>query len=240
MLGCTARITWGVHRCCCCVAGWGRYACPQGSTSATAVQCSIGMYSTVGSQSCSSCTSGKYNDVPGSGACTLCPAGVYGNLGNLNTPACNGLCNAGRYGNAGAISNFCSGGCISVVHAFHVLADAECRGFALLPVFILKCCCCASRCLHSGVRLPRRIFQPHGCHVPTRDVQSRCGCNLHQLHCRKVQQHVRVHSVQHLSGGAGVQSRLRVLRWYVQQLSQEPCGGAINPRVHCPACFFTL
>ena len=54
------------------------YACPAGSTNATAAICPAGTYST-----------------GGAGACTNCPDGVFGNTTGLTTANCSGLCPAG-------------------------------------------------------------------------------------------------------------------------------------------------
>ena len=61
-----------------CSAG---YACPAGSTNATAVQCAPGQYS-----------------LSGYGSCVNCSAGLYGSAFGLSTASCSGPCDAGRYG----------------------------------------------------------------------------------------------------------------------------------------------
>jgi hypothetical protein len=58
-----------------CTAG---YACPAGSTSPLAQLCPSGRFSTAGS-----------------GVCTECPVGVYGDSVGLTTPACSGPCAVG-------------------------------------------------------------------------------------------------------------------------------------------------
>ena len=60
-----------------CTAG---YACPVGSTNATVAVCSPGTYSTAGS-----------------GGCTPCPAGQYGQAFALPSATCSGACTAGHY-----------------------------------------------------------------------------------------------------------------------------------------------
>jgi hypothetical protein len=60
-----------------CAAG---YACPAGSTSATATSCPAGSYST-----------------GGQGSCTLCPPGTFGSTVRLTSAACSGLCAAGKW-----------------------------------------------------------------------------------------------------------------------------------------------
>jgi hypothetical protein len=58
-----------------CTAG---YACAAGSTTATAAICAAGKYS-----------------LAGAGACTNCPAGLFGDTDGLTTDSCTGLCTAG-------------------------------------------------------------------------------------------------------------------------------------------------
>jgi hypothetical protein len=80
-----------------CAAG---YACPAGSTNATAVACSVGQYS-----------------LGGAGACINCSAGLYGATNALSTAACSGPCPAGTFGNtSGLATSSCSGNC-SAGHA---------------------------------------------------------------------------------------------------------------------------
>jgi hypothetical protein len=75
-----------------CSAG---YACPAGSTDATAVICGVGQYS-----------------VAGAGACTNCSAGTYGSSMGLTTVSCSGLCAVGRFGSVSGLSmSSCEGAC---------------------------------------------------------------------------------------------------------------------------------
>ncbi len=67
-----------------CTAG---YACPTGSTSATAVQCPPGSYSLVGA-----------------GACEPCPGGRFGASAALSSSVCTGTCTAGYFCPAGSTS----------------------------------------------------------------------------------------------------------------------------------------
>jgi hypothetical protein len=60
-----------------CTAG---YACPAGSTNATAMACPAGKYS-------------AYR----SGSCSQCPIGTYGSAPLMNTSACSGNCTAGYH-----------------------------------------------------------------------------------------------------------------------------------------------
>ena len=77
-----------------CVAG---FACPPGSTNATAVLCSAGQYS-----------------VAGSGVCTNCSAGIYGSVSGQPSAACSGLCLEGRFGStSGLTSMMCEGPCVA-------------------------------------------------------------------------------------------------------------------------------
>ena len=71
------------------------YACPAGSTNATAVLCFPGKYS-----------------LAGSGSCTPCPAGTFGATAGLALASCTAPCVAGRYGAVGGLSSEnCTGPC---------------------------------------------------------------------------------------------------------------------------------
>ncbi len=75
-----------------CEAG---YMCPAGSSSGTAVQCPAGTYSLDGAE-----------------VCTPCPAGVYGELPGLTSPACSAPCAPGYYGSEpGRTYATCTGSC---------------------------------------------------------------------------------------------------------------------------------
>ncbi len=92
-----------------CTAG---YACPAGSTSATAVQCQPGTYSAAAASSCELCPEGRFGASAAfssslcSGTCTagyFCPAG--------SASATQGACPPGQYSIAGAAScTNCSAG----------------------------------------------------------------------------------------------------------------------------------
>jgi hypothetical protein len=77
-----------------CSAG---FACPAGSANATARECPAGSYSPAGA-----------------GACSLCPAGVYGSSARAASSACSGPCAAGRFGDAaGQLTPGCAGPCLA-------------------------------------------------------------------------------------------------------------------------------
>jgi hypothetical protein len=105
--GSSASMTWPA----CsgnCSAG---YACPAGSTNATAVRCSVGTYSLGGAGVCSACPPGftcaggpaapvqcsllGMYAAPGVGNCYMCPPGVYAATTALTSAACSGNCTAG-------------------------------------------------------------------------------------------------------------------------------------------------
>ena len=63
-----------------CSGGCGAgFYCPPGSTSPTAIPCSVGQYS-----------------VGNSSTCTMCPVGRVGSSSGLNSSLCSGLCDAGE------------------------------------------------------------------------------------------------------------------------------------------------
>jgi hypothetical protein len=76
------------------------YACPAGSTNATAALCPRGAYSEAGAPVCSPCPLGRYGGAPGltSASCTgPCRAGRYGALLGMETSDCTGACNPGFF-----------------------------------------------------------------------------------------------------------------------------------------------
>ena len=105
------------------------YACPSGSTNATAVLCTPGRYSLGGASACTLCSGGLYGDSYGlassscSGMCTAgyaCPDGsssptvtacAVGTYSVSGSPSCS-LCPAGYFGNATTLTtSTCSGLC---------------------------------------------------------------------------------------------------------------------------------
>jgi hypothetical protein len=113
-----------------CVQG---YACPAGSTNATALICPAGLYSYAGAAVCAECPPGTFGDSPGlssalcSGACTAgyaCPAG------STNTTA--SACSAGQYSFAGAGScTGCAAGSWSASTVRSTVCDNMCTaGYA--------------------------------------------------------------------------------------------------------------
>ncbi len=103
------------------------YACPPGSSNATAVLCPAGQYSAAGAASCINCSPGwaclagsgtptlcqmgKYS-MTGASVCVDCPAGVFGNTTGLTSAACTAACAPGLYGAVrGLISGTCTGSC---------------------------------------------------------------------------------------------------------------------------------
>jgi hypothetical protein len=95
-----------------CLAG---YACPAGSTNATAVVCPPGQYSLSGWSMCNQCPVGLYGESPAlpSSTCTApCPPGRFGSSPGLSIPACSGPCDAGRFGSLpGANASSCTAAC---------------------------------------------------------------------------------------------------------------------------------
>jgi hypothetical protein len=95
-----------------CSAG---YACPAGSTSATAVVCPSGWYSLSGWSVCSQCPVGLYGDtlaLPWSTCTAPCPPGRFGSAPGLSTSACSGPCDAGRFGSQpGVNASSCTAAC---------------------------------------------------------------------------------------------------------------------------------
>ena len=81
-----------------CTAG---FACPAGSTSPTAVQCTAGRYSSPGAAVCSPCVPGTFASTVGqAGPCTsLCQPGTYCPSGAVGPVACP----AGRFGATAAL-----------------------------------------------------------------------------------------------------------------------------------------
>jgi hypothetical protein len=96
-----------------CSAG---YACPVGSTNATASICPVGKFSVSGSGACTNCSAGRYGSTTGltSANCSNnCTAGAYGNMSGLSNPGCSGQCPAGYAcpaGSTNATGNICPAG----------------------------------------------------------------------------------------------------------------------------------
>ncbi len=92
-----------------CTAG---YACPAGSTSATAVQCPPGTYSVVAASSCELCPEGRFGAsaaLPSSACSGACTAGYFCLAGSASSTQ--GTCPPGQYSIAGAAScTNCSAG----------------------------------------------------------------------------------------------------------------------------------
>jgi hypothetical protein len=92
-----------------CSAG---YACPAGSTSATASRCPPGQYSLASAEICTACPAGTFGEftirlvnLGGLGFLVPVPVG-------LTTAQCTGPCDAGRYGaTGGQNASSCSGPC---------------------------------------------------------------------------------------------------------------------------------
>jgi hypothetical protein len=74
-----------------CTAG---YACPAGSTNATALECAAGQYSLHGMGECITCPSGRFSEKR-SQECTGCAAGRYGSSAGATNASCSGPCTAG-------------------------------------------------------------------------------------------------------------------------------------------------
>lgn len=153
-----------------CTAG---YACPNGSTNATAFLCPAGQYSLAAAGLCSPCPAGLYGSTPGmaSAACTgACLAGYACPEGSPNATAV--TCPPGAYSGSGASScSLCGPG---LYGASAAQSSALCSGT----------CAPGFACVPGSTNATAAACAP-------RDVQHRgCGC-VQQLHSRPVWRHLR-------------------------------------------------
>jgi hypothetical protein len=128
------------------------FACPAGSTNATATLCPVGRYSLAAASVCINCAAGLYGGVTGmpNASCSgLCAGGRYGSVSGLSTSACEAdclagyacvpgstnataaLCPPGKYSLAGAgVCTDCSPGLYGATPG---MPNASCTGSPLCP-----------------------------------------------------------------------------------------------------------
>jgi hypothetical protein len=148
-----------------CTAG---YACPAGSI--TPAVCLPGQYSAAGTGACSDCAAGRYGNTTGltTEACTAaCAAGFFGGAAGLTTSSCSGSCRAGyacAAGSTNSTASICPAGTFSLTGSSACTGCAAGRFGATSGVSVAACSgnCTAGFACPAGSTSPTALVCPNG------------------------------------------------------------------------------